>query len=132
ATIALSNKHDDHVVQNIVGEQLIAQGFYEIMNNSLTHEGHIHSSKLNKDQHVFLLNPLSNDLSVLRQSMVDGGLKSLAYNLNRKQENLRFFEVGKTYQKKKDSYVEKKHFSQINTGNQTRERWNTIERKNDF
>src|SRR5699024_2620078 len=85
-----------------------------------------------KDQHVFLLNPLSNDLSVLRQSMVDGGLKSLAYNLNRKQENLRFFEFGKTYHKENDSYVEKKHFSLFITGNQTRERWNTIERKNDF
>ena len=85
-------------LQNIVSEQLIGEGFNEILNNSLTREAYYNELKTYSADHlVRLLNPLSSDLNVMRQTLLFGGLESIAHNVNRKEGNLRFFEFGNCY-----------------------------------
>ena len=85
-------------LENIVAEQLVGQGFREILNNSLTKEAYYDKLKLYaSDDLVRVINPLSNDLNVMRQTLLFGGLESIAHNVNRKQQNLRFFESGNCY-----------------------------------
>lgn len=132
ATIALTQKYDDYNVQNVAGNQLIGQGFYEIMNNSLTMADQVFDQDQSEANNIELLNPLSHDLATMRQSLLGGGLESIAFNINRKNVDLRFFEFGKTYHKVKGAYVEKKHLSLFVTGKQQKENWNSIDRKNGF
>ncbi|MDE5647713.1 MAG: phenylalanine--tRNA ligase subunit beta, partial [Muribaculaceae bacterium] len=81
-----------------ISEQLTANGFNEILNNSLSSISYYDGlSRWPADKCVRLLNPLSNDLSVMRQSLVFGGLESIAHNINRKSANLRFYENGNAY-----------------------------------
>ena len=85
-------------LQNLVSEQLIGEGFNEILNNSLTREAYYSALKTHAPEHlVHLLNPLSSDLNVMRQTLLFGGLESVAHNVNRKEGNLRFFEFGNCY-----------------------------------
>lgn len=85
-------------LQNIVSQQLIGQGFREILNNSLTKASYYeHLSTYSADKSVKIINPLSADLSVMRQTLLFGGLESIAHNANRKNADLRFFEFGNTY-----------------------------------
>lgn len=127
AAVAETYKFSDHKIQNLIGDQLIGQGFYEIMSNSLIDEAHVRSNKLLADYNIELLNPLSHDLAVLRQSLLPGGLKSIAYNLNRKNPDLRFFEFGKSYHKYAQKWEEQKHFCLFLTGRQQAENWNSTE-----
>ena len=85
-------------LQNIISEQLIGQGFNEILNNSLTKEAYYKElTDETADCLVRVLNPLSSDLGVLRQTLVFGGLETVLHNVNRKQTNLRLFEFGNCY-----------------------------------
>lgn len=87
-------------MQNIIGEQLVGEGFMEILNNSLTKAGYYNEDAWNAypwESTVKVMNPLSADLGVMRQSMVFGGLESVIRNVNHKSPNLKFFEVGNTY-----------------------------------
>lgn len=85
-------------LQTLVGEQLVGQGFHEILNNSLTREAYYAECKAYLAENlVKLINPLSSDLNVLRGTLLFGGLESIARNVNRRAENLRFFEMGKEY-----------------------------------
>lgn len=87
-------------MQNIIGEQLVGEGFMEILNNSLTKAGYYNEDIWNAypwESTVKVMNPLSADLGVMRQSMVFGGLESVIRNINHKSPNLKFFEVGNTY-----------------------------------
>ena len=87
-------------LQNLVSEQLVGEGFREILNNSLTKEAYYNDlTAYPTDRAVKLLNPLSSDLNVLRQTLLFGGLESIAHNANRKNANLRFFEFGNCYYK---------------------------------
>ena len=72
------------------------------------------------DNNVEMLNPLSNDLKVMRQSMLFSGLESIAYNINRKNNSLKFYEFGKTYNKYHGKYQEHKHLSLFVTGKRTK------------
>ncbi len=84
--------------QTLISEQLTANGFSEIMNNSLTKKSYYENNPIFPHQNsVPLLNPLSNDLGFMRQTLLYGGLESIAYNLNRKQNTLRFYEFGNCY-----------------------------------
>ena len=133
ASISNSSRFEDHKIQNIVGNQLAAQGFYEILTNSLTNPNYTTLSAQLKDEHnISMLNPLSNDLSVLRQSLLFSGLESIAHNINRKRQDLKFFEFGKTYHHYNDSRDEKKHLTLFATGNQNKESWNGTSKKSDF
>ena len=85
-------------LQNLISEQLVGLGFNEILNNSLTAESYYADSEAYPlSRCVKLLNPLSNDLSVMRQTLLYGGLESIAHNINRKRASLRFFEFGDCY-----------------------------------
>ena len=96
-------------LQNLVSEQLVGEGFREILNNSLTKEAYYNDlTAYPKDRAVKLLNPLSSDLNVLRQTLLFGGLESIAHNANRKNANLRFFEFGNCYYKNPDITEEQK------------------------
>ena len=87
-----------HKLANLVSEQLVGEGFNEILNNSLTkgayYEG---SASFPAENCVKIMNPLSTDLNVMRQTLLFGGLESVQHNVNRKRGNLRFFEFGNVY-----------------------------------
>ncbi|UAM99267.1 phenylalanine--tRNA ligase subunit beta [Polaribacter litorisediminis] len=120
-------------VENIVANQLTALGFNETMANSLTKPAYVNLSKnINEEANVKMLNPLSNDLGVLRQSMLFSGLESVSYNLNRKNNSLKFYEFGKTYHLYNDKYQEDKHLTLFVTGNRTKESWKTNTNTSDF
>ena len=85
-------------LQNIIAEQLVGQGFNEILNNSLTKEAYYNELQTYAPAHlVRVINPLSSDLNVMRQTLLFGGLESIAHNANRKSANLRMFEYGNCY-----------------------------------
>lgn len=89
---------DANQLQNLVSEQLTAAGYHEIMNNSLTAVSYYDGLEMYPlDNCVRLLNPLSNDLAVMRQTLVFGGLESLVHNINRKSANLLMYEFGNVY-----------------------------------
>lgn len=87
-----------HVLANLVGEQLLGCGFNEILNNSLTKSAYYDKLQSYPTENlVRIMNPLSSDLNVMRQTMLFGGLESIAYNVNRRNPNLKFFERGNVY-----------------------------------
>ena len=117
---------DREEARNRIADLLVSNGYQEMMNNSLT-SAH-HSEKLALEdmpasEAVPMLNPLSSDLGVMRQSMVFGGLESVAYNNNRQQLDLKFFEFGKVYRKTAEGYEERNILSLFITGRQAPERW---------
>ncbi len=97
ASIVISPKPDQELLQNMVSDLLSARGLNEIMNNSLTKEAYYRKYDLCPDRLVHILNPLSQDLNVMRQSLLFGGLESIVYNLNRKMHDLKLYEFGKIY-----------------------------------
>ena len=93
-----SGADTDNTLRNLVSEQLTACGFNEILNNSLTAERYYAKNTVYPLDHcVRLLNPLSADLSVMRQTLLFGGLESLAYNINRRAADLIMYEFGNVY-----------------------------------
>ena len=98
---SLSNKTDVDFrddMQNLISEQLTAAGYHEIMNNTLTSSNYYEGlESVSVDHCVRLMNPLSGDLNVMRQTLLFGGLESLARNINRKNANLRMYEFGDLY-----------------------------------
>ncbi|MVM31919.1 phenylalanine--tRNA ligase subunit beta [Spirosoma sp. HMF4905] len=122
-------KTDPDQWQSRVGQLMAANGFYEILTLSLTRPAYhdaIRSSLPGSD--VTLLNPLSDELSVMRQTLLFSSLETLVYNLNRRQKDLKTFEFGKVYHKVKledgsTKYVERMRLSLAITGNQYPESW---------
>ncbi|MHA6280209.1 phenylalanine--tRNA ligase subunit beta [Salinimicrobium sp. CAU 1759] len=132
ASVANSTRFEDYKLQNLIAGQLVGQGFFESMANSLTTPTYIGLSDQLKEEHaVKMLNPLSQDLSVLRQSMLFSGLEAVSYNLNRKRADLKFFEFGKTYHNY-GNREEQKHLSIFLSGNRNRETWANPVQKGDF
>ncbi|MFC0604184.1 phenylalanine--tRNA ligase subunit beta [Winogradskyella pulchriflava] len=133
ASISNSSRFEDYKLQNVIGNQLVSQGFFEIMANSLTTPKYVElTDDLNADHNVTMLNPLSNDLEVMRQSILFSGLEAVAHNINRKRNDLKLFEFGKTYHQYSENREEHKHLSIFVTGNKTNERWNTATSPSDF
>ncbi|MGS2726507.1 phenylalanine--tRNA ligase subunit beta [Psychroserpens sp. BH13MA-6] len=133
ASISNTSKFEDYKLQNIVSNQLTAQGFFETLSNSLTTPKYIALSEQLKDAHnVEMLNPLSNDLSVMRQSLLFSGLEVVNYNINRKRDNLKLYEFGKTYHNFSEHREEQKHLALLLTGNKNTSRWNAPVQKSDF
>ena len=133
ASISNSSKFEDHKLQNLIGNQLVAQGFYEMMSNSLTAAKYASLSDQLKDEHnVVMLNPLSQDLSVMRQSMLFSGLEAVAYNINRRQSDLKLFEFGKTYHDYNKDREEYKHLAILVSGNREVESWKNSSGSSDF
>ncbi len=120
-------------IENIIANQLTALGFNETMANSLTKPEYVAlSGNISEEANVEMLNPLSNDLKVLRQSLLFSGLESVSYNINRKNNSLKFYEFGKTYHKYNEKYQEDKHLTLFITGNRTTDSWNTTSKVSDF
>ena len=133
ASISGTSKFEDYKIQNIVGNQLVSQGYFEILSNSLTTPNYVSlSEQLNEEHNISMLNPLSNDLSVLRQSLLFSGLEAVSFNINRKRADLKLFEFGKTYHGYNDKREELKHLSLFVTGNQSQDNWISSGKKSDF
>ena len=133
ASIAGSDRVEDYQIQNKVGDQLTALGFYEMLGNSLTSPSYTAVSDSLSDEHsVRMLNPLSQDLEVLRQSMLFGALEAVSYNNNRKIPNVKLFEFGRTYHNYSKGREEHKHLSLVITGDRTEMNWSTQSSKSDF
>jgi len=133
ASISNTSRFEDYKLQNVVGTQLAAQGFFEILSNSLTTPNYAKLSEQLKDEHnVAMLNPLSNDLSVMRQSLLFSGLEAVSHNINRRRYDLKLFEFGKTYHHYNENREEHKHLSVFVTGNKSAERWNATTKPSDF
>jgi phenylalanyl-tRNA synthetase beta chain len=126
-----SNK--ETTIENVIANQLTVLGFNETMSNSLTKPAYATlSENINEEANVVMLNPLSNDLKVMRQSLLFSGLESVTYNINRKNSSLQFYEFGKTYHKNNDKYQENKHLTLFVTGNRTKESWSIANKTSDF
>lgn len=133
SALSFRNKPDAGHMQNLVSDYLTANGFYEMMNNSLSNSDYVKLSKTDKsDNNVVILNPISKDLDIMRQNMLFGALEALAYNQNRKAQDLKFYEFGKTYKKTShdsddplSAYHEKRHLTLLATGKKHPESWAT-------
>lgn len=134
SSLVIKGEEDNkHKLENIIGEQLVGEGFNEILNNSLTKCAYYDDLSIYKKENlVRIMNPLSSDLNVLRETLLFGGLESIAYNANRKNPDLRFFEFGNVYiysPEKKDAenpmqaYKEEKHLGLWVTGNRVSGSW---------
>jgi phenylalanyl-tRNA synthetase beta chain len=133
ASISNTSKFENYKIENIIANQLVGQGFYEILNNSLTSDKYTEFSKqLEEASEVKILNPLSKDLSVMRQSLIFSGLESITFNINRQQIDLKLFEFGKTYHNSEANKDEFNHLAIFVTGNKTEKRWNTKETAVDY
>jgi phenylalanyl-tRNA synthetase beta chain len=112
---------------------LTSQGYFEMMSNSLTKQEYItYDPSIKEEQVVKLLNPLSADLSIMRPVMLFGVLESIAFNMNRKQHDILLFEIGKTYQREQDTFLEENHLVMAAAGAYQSASWNTERRPADF
>ena len=133
ATVANSPRTEDYKMQNIIASQLNSFGFNEMMANSLTTADYIGlSDELKEEFTVRMLNPLSSDLAVMRQSMLFSGLEAVSYNINRRKSDLKLFEFGKTYHKLPSGYDEPKHLTLFVTGDSANESWTAKQKPSDF
>lgn len=133
-------------MQNVVSDYLSDNGFYEIMNNSLTKsEYYENNNDFPITQAVRILNPLSKELNVMRQTLLFGGMESIVRNINYKLNNLKMYEFGNVYKLNPDyqptddgsvdvkkKYNEEKHLSIFLTGAQVPENWKLGEQASDF
>ncbi len=129
SSISYSTKPDAEKAKNTISDLLTAKGFTEIMCNSLTAEKYSELlGEKEKAKNVHILNPLSSDLNVMRQTLLFNGLEMIAHNINRKNPDLKFYEFGKTYHLSDSGdwkYMEKNRFSILVTGRKQSENWNT-------
>ncbi|MDP3556170.1 MAG: phenylalanine--tRNA ligase subunit beta [Bacteroidota bacterium] len=124
------SKNNDVVLENKTASLLEGFGFNEIMSLSLTKESYYPA----ENQNVKIVNPLSNDLNVLRSDMLFSGLEAISYNINRKNSDLKFFEFGRTYNINNETqkYDEQKQLTLFVTGNAFNENPFHIAQKADF
>ncbi len=131
SSLSYSPKPDKEKIQNNISDMLTANGFNEIMCNSLTKADYYNELESYKaDKLVKIFNPLSNDLNVMRQTLLFGGLESIIYNRNRRNQDLKLYEFGNCYylngsesEEPLEKYDEEKHLALFITGNKTEENW---------
>ncbi len=141
STLSYSEIPDKEKIVNLISDLLSANGFAEIMCNSLNpSEWYERNSDFNNEQLVMLANPLSSDLNAMRQSLLYGGLSSVIWNINRQNLDLKFYEFGHSYfyhkpeqsHPKPDNYIEKASLDLFLTGHNDRQSWNCITNPTDF
>ncbi len=138
-SLSYSTNPDSVALQRRLSEQLTAQGFNEIMNNSLTKAAYYANGTWSNNC-VKVKNPLSSDLSVMRQTLLFGGLESIQRNVNHKQTDLRLYEFGNCYfynpqssdNEPINAYAENMHLAMWLTGNKTMQSWVTKTDKSSF
>ena len=139
SNLSFGTKPDSYKLQHLISEQLTAQGFNEVLNNSLTKGAYYTDlTSYPAANSVKMLNPLSSDLNVMRQTMLFGGLDNIARNINRKNADLKFYEFGNCYyynaDKKIDgealaAYSEDFHLAMWLTGNKRAQSWVAADEK---
>lgn len=139
ASLSYTTNPDPEKVQNLVSDYLAANGFHEIMNNSLTRSGYYTGNQdYPLDHCVKMMNPISRDLDVMRQALFFGVMESVVYNLNRKKTDLKMFEFGRVYSTRStkadplQGYHEENHLAIMITGRSRPESWNSSENLVDF
>jgi phenylalanyl-tRNA synthetase beta chain len=141
STITYSEKPDKEKIVNTISDMLAANGFAEIMCNSLNPAAWYEQNEdFDKEHLVRLANPLSSDLNAMRQSLIFGGLSSVVWNINRQNLDLKLFEFGHCYLFKKpgdshptpDHYFESEHLDLFLTGNTNKQSWNSKTNQTDF
>ncbi|MCX6247070.1 MAG: phenylalanine--tRNA ligase subunit beta [Bacteroidetes bacterium] len=141
SSISASPSPDPEKIMNKTAETLCSNGFTEIMNNSLTRSSYYENNPDFPAEHcVRILNPLSRDLDVMRQTLLYGGLESLEYNQNRKNADCKLFEFGNCYglypgqgnESPLKKYREENHLALFMTGRAQVENWNSLNRKVDI
>ena len=118
------------ILKDKIAGWLTGNGFYEIFTNSITNSKYFNHKKLATS--VRIINSLSEELNIMRPSMLPTGLESVAHNLNRKNNNLLFFEFGKTYSKVNEKYEENPNLALYFTGNRNELSWNSSSKKIDI
>jgi phenylalanyl-tRNA synthetase beta chain len=121
ASLNHTNKPDKEVLQNQTADLLTANGFFEILCNSLTKISYSSQPELA----VKILNPLSSDLDVMRQNLLFSGLEAISYNQNRRNPDLKLYEFGKVYSLDNENYKENQRLSLFITGARNAENWNS-------
>ncbi|MBN2772943.1 MAG: phenylalanine--tRNA ligase subunit beta [Prolixibacteraceae bacterium] len=141
STLQTSQKPAPNKIRNIISDMLTSLGFNEIMSNSLTKAVYYEGLKdYPETKTVKLFNPLSQDLNSMRQTLLFGGLESIAYNANRQNRNIRFYEFGNCYFSKgtdlkespADNYFEEEHLGLFISGNKEQESWNSPVQESSF
>ncbi len=141
SNISYSSKIDNHKYTNLISEQLTAAGYNEILNNSLTRGEYYQDNNIWAfDNCVKLMNSLSVDLNVMRQTLLYGGLESITHNVNRQNANLKFYEFGNCYlmnnsyegDDRTKAFKEHQHLSLWVTGNKSSLTWNEQVNKTSF
>ncbi|HUX59315.1 MAG TPA: phenylalanine--tRNA ligase subunit beta [Bacteroidales bacterium] len=141
STLSYPEKPNKEKIINIISDLLSANGFAEIMCNSLNPAAwYEQSSDFDKEKLVMLANPLSSDLNTMRQSLLYGGLNSIIWNINRQNLDLKFYEFGHCYfyhktdksHPKPENYIEKASLDLFVTGNTGRQSWNNKTNPTDF
>lgn len=135
SNLTLSQKPDRAKIQAGISEFFVGQGFVEMMNNSLTTSDYTEKydgKGLNKAENIELLNPLSKELDVMRQSLLFGTLESIERNQNRQQQIIKLFEFGKVYAKVNEKYVENNRLIIAVSGPLYEEAWNSDKRLASF
>lgn len=133
ASVATTSRFEDYRLENIIGDLLVSHGFYETLSNSLTNPDYrdfLDPSRIGEP--VRILNALSSELSVMRQSLLGSLLEVVEHNVNRQNQDLKLFEFGATYQLEKGEYSEDKQLSLLVTGDRSEENWTVPQKKSDF
>jgi phenylalanyl-tRNA synthetase beta chain len=133
SSISYSKKPNSHDLQNAISDLLSSNGFSECMNNSLSKSSYSKLiDEIDEEKQITLLNPLSQELDGMRQSMLFSGLENISYNLNRKASDLSFYEFGNTYHLENGKYVENRKLILLATGNESFENWDSPSKQKDF
>lgn len=142
SSISISEKPDRIKLRNIASEYLVSNGFYEIMCNSLSKSTYTRQLPfIDESKYVKILNPISRDLDVMRQTLMAGGLETIIFNINRKVNDLKLFEFGAEYHYKPDQklssnvldkYSENWRLALFVSGSKYPESWYAQKGKTDF
>lgn len=127
-SLSYRQKPDKEELKNRIANVLVSFGAFELLNNSLTKSSYVETlgnDALDAKHNVTLLNPLSNELDVMRQSLLFSALEVVAYNQNRQNSDVKAFEFGKIYQKFESGYHENERLLLVLTGKREVENWNT-------
>lgn len=125
-----TQKPNKETAREKIAQYLSGNGFHEIFTNSITNSQYLDNSS--REQAVKMINNLSAELDVMRPGMLETGLECIAFNLNRKNNDLLFYEFGKTYRTSGNSFEEKEHLSLYITGYQQAEHWQQKQTPVDF
>lgn len=140
ASLSYQPKPDEEALRNRISDMLTASGFNEAMSNSITKAAYFEEfDTFNAEESVMLLNPLSNDLNAMRQTLLFSAMEAVEYNANRQNADLKLYEFGKIYHKQKTNsdnplkaYSESTQLAIVLTGNKKEDTWNVNQEPTSF